>query len=553
MAMRLVADAKTTVPDVPPGVVERAALWPELDGIGDVGLVCAPAGYGKTLLLAAWARRSAGADTAWVSLDPDDDDPQRLWSAVLAAVRRCPSVPPSSRLRAPWEWPAGGQPEFLAEFVAALEDLPRPLRLVLDDVHELAGPESLHGIQTFLRNRPPAVVVVLSSRFDAALGLHRLRIAQRLRELRADRLRFSRDEAAAFLDAAGLRLTPPQLDALLRRTDGWPAGLQLAATALADGADPEELVAHFSGDERPVADYLAGEVLANLPEDVLEFLRLVSVGDVLPVGLAAELSGREDAGSVLDTLDHRTGMVRATGRTRETYRLPPLLRTYLAADLNRHHAGDASRLHATAARWWAGEDQPVAALDHAVSSGDPELVVDLLRRFAVPLLLGGHHRRLRQALCMSGARVVASDPRLSVLSALVHHELGEHHAARGAARQAYRAWPADPSAELTVLRTVAEGCGVLPGGRGGPPGPADDLLPAAPELEALARLARGIGTLREPGGAAGARADLGVALALARRHDFGYLELQCLTLLGGAAALAGDLPAMRGFADQAVA
>ena len=182
-----------TPPELPPGLVVRAGLRADLDAASgaDAVLVCAPAGYGKTMLLADWAHAGTGSDTAWVSLDRDDNDPKRLWTAVVAALAACPSVPAGSRLHAPWEWRPGGQPEFLAELTDAVQALPRPVRLILDDVHELLDPVALHGLQTLLRNRPAGFQLVLSSRFDPPLSLPRLRLTGRLCELRADRLRFS--------------------------------------------------------------------------------------------------------------------------------------------------------------------------------------------------------------------------------------------------------------------------------------------------------------------------------------------------------------------------
>ena len=172
-------------------------------------LVCAPAGFGKTLLLADWARTSRGGDVAWVGLDRDDNDPKRLWASVIAAVAACPSVPADSRLHGPWLWRPAGVPEFLAELGVALARLPRPVRLILDDVHELVDPDALHGLQTFLRNRPAGIQLVLSSRLDPPLSLPRLRLAGRLWELRAERMQFSLAEVAtcspgrAFTSHAG--------------------------------------------------------------------------------------------------------------------------------------------------------------------------------------------------------------------------------------------------------------------------------------------------------------------------------------------------------------
>jgi LuxR family maltose regulon positive regulatory protein len=392
---------KITVPPLPREFVVRPALRADLDAAdpADVALVCAPAGYGKTLLLADWARSSTAADIAWVGLDRDDNDPERLWASVIAAVAACPSVPADSRLHGPWAWPrAAAQPEFLAELGVVLQRLPRPIRLILDDVHELVDPDALHGLQILTRNRPAGIQLVLSSRLDPPLALPRLRLAGRLWELRADRMCFSPAEATTLLARSGLHLTPGQLTVLHQRTGGWAAGLRLAALAMAHAADRDGFLTQFSGDERPVADYLVGEIILRLPADLRQFLPVISISDPVPRGLAAALSGREDAASVLDLLDHQTSLVSTTGPWRGAYRIPKLLRTYLLADLHRHGPRRVAALHATAARWWADQGSPIRALDHAARSGDTTLLSDLLHRFAVPLILNGDHRPLRGAL-----------------------------------------------------------------------------------------------------------------------------------------------------------
>ena len=288
--------AKIAVPQVPPELVVRAGLRADLDTASraDATLVCAPPGYGKTMLLADWAHTSTGSDTAWVSLDRDDNDPQRLWTSVVAALAACPSVPPDSRLHAPWTWRPSTQPEFLAELTDTVQQLPRPVRLILDDVHELLDPVALHGLHTLLRNRPTGLQLVLSSRFDPPLSLPRLRLTGRLYELRADRLRFSPTETATLLERSGLNLTPTQVDTLHQRTGGWAAGLRLAALALTQTTDRDTFLDQFSGNDSSVADYLTGEILSALPDDTQEFLRVISISDPVPVraGRQADRPGR---------------------------------------------------------------------------------------------------------------------------------------------------------------------------------------------------------------------------------------------------------------------
>ena len=208
--MSLVPHAKITIPQLPPEFVLRAALRADLDAgsSADTALVCAPAGYGKTVVLADWAQASTECDTGWVSLDRDDNDPRRLWASVVATLAACPSVPPTSRLHAPWMWQPGAEPEFLAELTDAVQSLARLIRLILDDVHELVDPVALHSLQTLHAEPPTGLQLVLSSRLDPPLSVPRLRLEGRLGELRADRLRFSPADAATLLERSGLRLTP---------------------------------------------------------------------------------------------------------------------------------------------------------------------------------------------------------------------------------------------------------------------------------------------------------------------------------------------------------
>jgi LuxR family maltose regulon positive regulatory protein len=550
----LVPEAKIAVPALPSEFLVRPALHASLEvsSSAAVALVCAPAGFGKTLLLAGWSRTSTAADTAWVNLDRDDNDPRRLWAAITASIAACPAVPRSSSLDVPTGWHAGGQPEFIAELADALQHLHRPIRLVLDDLHQLVEPEAVHGLEILVRNRPAGLRLMLSSRCDPPLSLPRLRLESRLWELRAAQLRFSLAEAAALFERSGLNLTPAQVERLHQRTGGWAAGLRLAALGVAGSADRDGFLAHFSGDERTVADYLVGEVLAGLPEDVQEFLRVISISEPVPSGLAAELSGREDAGSVLDTLEHQMSLLSPTNPQRDSYTVQELLRTHLLADLRRHGQDRAAELHGVAARWWSDQREPTRALEHGVQSHDPGLLSDLVHRFAVRLILAGDHAPLRRALGGAGAQAVATDPWLALTSALVNLEGGDLPAARVDLQHARHSRPKDDSLQLAVLRAAAE---QLSAGLVDPTATSPleiDVLPTEPELEALARLGRGSARLdRDDRAAAGAELEL--ALALSRRHGFDYLAMQCLTLQGAVAGLSGDMRAMRVASSQAVA
>ena len=152
---------------------------------------------------------------------------------MVAAVARCPSVPGAGRLQPPRVWRPATQPEFIAQFAAALAGLPQPIRLILDDVQELVDPHALDGLRAFIRVKPATVQLVLASRFDPPLSLPRLRLAGRLWELRAAQLSFTPPQTAALLENSGLRLSPQQVEVLHRRTGGWAAGLRLAALGMA--------------------------------------------------------------------------------------------------------------------------------------------------------------------------------------------------------------------------------------------------------------------------------------------------------------------------------
>ena len=206
---------------------------------------------------------------------------------------------------------------------------------------------------------------MLSSRLDPPLSLPRLRLQGRLRELRAAQLAFTPAQAAQLLERVGTATSPPA------GRGAAPADRRLGRRSAAgrprveQSADREAFLDQFSGDDRSVADYLVGEILSGLPEAAQEFLRVISICDLVPIGLAAALSEREDAGSVLDRLERETSLVTTTGRAREAYRVQELLRTHLLADLQRRGPRRAAELHAVAARWWADQDEPVRALEHA--------------------------------------------------------------------------------------------------------------------------------------------------------------------------------------------
>jgi LuxR family maltose regulon positive regulatory protein len=554
-APRRVPTAKIAVPELPAEFSSRPALLQVLDAADDTQVIVlsAPAGSGKTLLLADWVRREGGPRTAWISLDADDNDPVRLWSAVLDGVTRVSSpsvrIPPQRAAAAPSSSPGRDLVDQVAD---ALDDLDDPVRVVLDDVQQLTGREVLRDLVRLIRRSPASLRLVLASRTDPPVSIPRLRLEGRVHEIRADLLRFTPADAATMLGAGGLELTAAQVSVLHSRTDGWAAGLRLAALALHRTEDVPAFVTRFSGDERSVAEYLTVEILDAMSPDVREFLRVVSVCSPVPAAVAVELSGRADAEHLLDVICHETPLVERTSSN--DYRIQPLLRSYLVADLARQRPEVYQRLHAAAAQWWLAAGDPVHALRHAERTGDPHVIAALVHESGVALFLAGDLGSLRRALAAVGADLRATDPWLALTAAITHLDARALPSAAVELENARRAWPADPPGDLEVLRASAEllamslGVAVEPLADGQGPGS------TTPAIEALLHASVGTAEFGNPDGVDGdlARSELHQALDLARLHDFPYLEVQCLYTLATVAAVHGDLPEMNALAEQAL-
>ena len=534
--MRDMAASALTPPALPRDLVLRPALHQVLDGARDraLTLVCAPPGFGKSLLLADWVARSPQSPAAWVSLDEECTDPRRLWNTVLAALSRCPGVPASSRLHRLVVSRSTVEFEFFDDLQRGLAALPGPVRLVLDDAHHLRTGPVINQLRLLVRAHTPQVQLVLAARSDPPLSLARLRLDDELCELRVDRLRFTRAEAETLVRRSGLQLDARQCGMLHERTGGWVAGLRLAARSLSGHPDPDRFLADFSGDERSVADYLVGEVLAGIGEDRREVLRRISIADPVPAALAVELCEREDAAEVLDELGRELGLVSCGPAGRADYSVQELLRSYLLADLRRQGSGLLADLHRRAALWWERDGRPVQALRHGGRTGDAAFVAGLLRRRAPELVARGEHAVLRSAVDSIDG-VPGADAWRAVLSAQGHLERGDCAAVDADLRRVRRdgGAPVDPSL-AALLRATRGSAGLDTGVADGEP------LPEDPALAALVRAGRG--TARMVAGAlGGAHDDLVAALDDARRIGLTRLEAQCQCGLATAAWIAGDM------------
>ena len=255
----------------PDGVVSRPGLFERLGAAGRVTEVSAPAGSGKTLLLRSWIAAAGLAErAAWVSVQGEECDPQQFWLSVFGALRD--TAGGSALVR-----PLTASPDLdgwaaVERLLTDLGGLENRVWLVIDDVHELRSSDALRQLELLILRSPQELRFVLASRHDLRLGLHRLRLEGELTEIRAADLRFTPDEAKALLQAAGIALSDSALGLLYERTEGWVAGLRLAALSLAGYPDPDRFAAEFSGSERTVAEYLLAEVLDRQSEDVRRLL-----------------------------------------------------------------------------------------------------------------------------------------------------------------------------------------------------------------------------------------------------------------------------------------
>jgi LuxR family maltose regulon positive regulatory protein len=404
------------------GFVPRPRLLARLaDGIGrGLTVVGTPAGFGKTTMLGDWARRSR-RPTAWLSLDAGDNDPARFWRYVAAALERVRpgmDAPVVALLRGPQ------RPPLEAVATAVINELVSisgegEVVLVLDDYHLIETP-AVHESLTFLLNRlPPGLRLVVASRADPPLPLARLRARGQLAELRAADLRFTLAETAAFLrEATGLDLPAESVAALQDRTEGWAAGVQLAALSLRGHADPARFVATFAGSHRYVLDYLTEEVLAGLPEPIRGFLLQTSVLDRLCGPLCDAVTGRTDSQAQLEELERANMFVVPLDEERGWWRYHHLFADLLRARLAHELPARVPELHRAAAAWHEQHGLANDAVRHAVAAGETGWAARLVERHVEALLRRSEGATLDRWLSALPAAAVRARPRLCLVQAV---------------------------------------------------------------------------------------------------------------------------------------
>ncbi len=459
---------KLHVPGSRPGLVPRPRLAERLDEGLEPGvvLVCAPAGYGKTVLLADWAR-CGERRVAWLSLDAGDNDPARFWRHAVAALDRArpgvagrvgPLLGPST--------PLSFEP-LVTALVNELAVTPGDgqVLLVLDDYH-LISSQPVHASLAFLlEHRPPGLHLVLASRADPPLPLARLRARGQLAELRADELRFTADEAAALLQqqvaaGPGVGLPDAAVAALAARTEGWAAGLQLAALSLRGRADITAFVAAFTGSHRYVLDYLAEEVLEQQSEQVRIFLVETSVLERLSGELCDQVTGRAGSQSLLERVERAGLFLLPLDEVRGWWRYHHLFADLLRSRLQEEQPVRAAQLHRNAAAWYEEHGLADDAIRHAVAAGQMTWAARLIEQhFDEVFYLRGEATTIRRWISALPADLVQSRPRLLLAQAQMAAASGQVETVERSADAAERAFAG--AAEEPFEPTVGNAASLL--------------------------------------------------------------------------------------------
>ncbi|MQA11073.1 MAG: AAA family ATPase [Pseudonocardiaceae bacterium] len=554
---------KTDVPPSPAGQVTRARLSDLLvrNSIGGreagppkVTLVCAPPGFGKTTLLASWVhrRRREGGGTAWVNIDEHDNDPFVLWSAILTALEN-DAITVGGARRVPRPPRRGEERRLIAALHETIDRQPHQIWLVLDDVQRLRERDALHGLELLLANLPKRLHVIISTRTGLLMPLHLLRISGGLRELGAAELAFTETETVAVLRGHGVTLAQSDLTRLMQRTEGWPAIVRLAALALSESDDHIATIDSFVETDRAVADYLVGEVLSKLPADVQEFLLRTSVCERFTIELASKLTGRDDAGVLLQRLERVNTLVSRSSPHSEWFRYHSLLLDYLRVALRSRSLATVAELHRVAAGWFVRQGDALAALPHAISVGDHDLIADLVVQYGPAIVLGGQMWTLRR-LSRDLPRAVAERPAVSAMLAVAELSTGERYLAEERLTKLTADSLATHDAVVRDISLVALTRHARLTGRLSPQvhelgNRLDDIVDLDLRMLALFNLGTvlfWLGHLRR------ARDELMRALDLARERGYDYAVAHCLSHLAAVDGAANNVDAMTRGAREAI-
>src|SRR5674476_331390 len=393
-------ETKFHVPRGRRGLVARPTLRERLSRGAEsaLTLVSAPAGFGKTTLLTEWlaAAPADGRSAAWLSLDQRDNDPAVFWTYLVAALKTAAHGVGAGALSL-LQSPQAPIEVVLATLLNDLSAISNDVVLVLDDYHVIDSRDVQDGMAFLLEHLPPQMHLVIASRADPALPLPRLRGRGELVEIRAADLRFTPDEAAAYLnEVMGLVLTAQDVAALEGRTEGWIAALQLAALSMQGRADIAGFIAGFAGDDRYIIDYLVEEVLQRQPDNVRSFLLKTSILSRLSGSLCDAVTGQDGCKPMLEALDRGNLFLVQLDDRRQWYRYQHLFGDVLRAHLLDEQPDRVHELHLRASDWYERNGERSEAIRHALAAEDFERAADLAE-LAIPAM-----RRSRQEATVRG-------------------------------------------------------------------------------------------------------------------------------------------------------
>ena len=400
------------------GLLEREDLLRLLDRavMKRATLVSAPPGSGKTSLLRAWAERSSDLRrVAFVALEREQEDAQRFWSAVLAAIRGpAASIDPDGQ---PSATAALATDQLIEAVLSELADQVEPVVLIIDDLHELRSADALAQLEHLLSVLPSPARLVLSSRRDPLIRLHQLRLADDLTEIRADDLRFTESETRELLAESGIALSEHGAAALYARTEGWAAGLRLAVISLSHHPDPEHFVAEFSGTDRAIGEYLMAEMLERQPDEVQSMLLRTSLVNRLNAELADLLVGSPGSERMLLELEDANAFVVSLDASRTWFRYHHMLADFLRLELRRRFANEVPDLHRRAAQWFVDQGDVLEAVRHTTAAGDSPNAARLVADHSFKWVLDGQAGTISAVLQAFPEGALADHPDLALAHA----------------------------------------------------------------------------------------------------------------------------------------
>jgi LuxR family transcriptional regulator, maltose regulon positive regulatory protein len=535
-----------TVAQATPRLVNRGNLLAALDRAAarKVTIISAPAGSGKTSLLRAWASRQGQPyRLAVLQVQRGQQDAQQFWLALLGAVRQAASAV-TSRAEPPAATPGFNGRAMVDRVLSELADQSDRLILVIDDLHELASADALAQLARLLTNLPGDVHAVLATRRDLPLHLHQLRLAGELAEIRAADLRFSEREARELLEASGVVLSDAGVTLLHQRTEGWAAGLRLAAISLASHRDPERFVAEFSGSDRTVAEYLIAEMLERQTDDIKDLLLRTSLLDRVNGELADLLTGRPGSEAILLALEDANAFVVSLDVERTWFRYHHLFADLLRLELRRVLPEEVPALHRLAAGWFIRHGQVADAIRHTQAAGDWPVAARMLADHSFSLTMDGQAQTVRALLRAFPKGAPADNPDLALVragrdlargrldEAAAHLAVAESHAETTPPDRQRRLRVAIASLKLSLatrrgsLADVAEQAKFLDSPV---TGQTDEDIALENDLRAVALM--NLGTVEASLGLADAQHHLRQGANLAREIGRPYLEVRCLAQL----------------------